>query len=476
MEENPANLNPTQHAATSLEEYEPQIELLPDYYEPYVGRERVEELKRLAEPITGRGWANVNSTFSGGGVAEMLRSAVPLARGLGIDARWYVIEGSEEFFRVTKKFHNLLQGQDQPISLDEIFGAYLDTIEENARNAHIVSDLIEIHDPQPTAMITNGVLYGNVLWRCHIDTSDPQRFVWRFLLPYINQCAGAVFTMPEFVGQGLRLPLYQIMPSIDPLAEKNHEYSESQALDILAPLLDATNVDPSRPIFAAVSRYDTHKNQRTILRAFDLLRRSNPGSPPPYLIFLGNSAADDPEGDAVLDEVRQMANEDPDVRFWLDVENNDQVVGALLRIARGFVHVPTREGFGLVVAEALWQGTPVIGSAVGGIKTQVLDGETGYLLQPLDTEAIAASMRRLLMEPAEGQALGAAGKEHVRRHFLLPELLRRYLVLMQFYTGMDETTPEFRLDQVSYSEIMHAVRARALSRRPASLEGIGSFA
>ncbi|MCK5423038.1 MAG: hypothetical protein KAJ08_12780, partial [Deltaproteobacteria bacterium] len=164
-------MDKTNHALHRLEEYVPDSNIGIEEYESYIGRERVDELKRLAEPLEGKGWANVNSTLMGGGVAEMLRSVIPLARGLGIKASWCVIEGEDDFFQVTKKFHNLLQGINDSISLDEIFGAYLDTIDENSQNTFIASDMVVIHDPQPVAMVMKGVILGNVLWRCHIDTT-----------------------------------------------------------------------------------------------------------------------------------------------------------------------------------------------------------------------------------------------------------------------------------------------------------------
>jgi len=441
-----------------LEEFQPERGIDIDDYEPFIGCERVEEIRRLASPLEGRSWANVNSTFMGGGVAEMLRSLVPLARSVGIKARWFTIKGSEEFFTVTKKFHNLLQGVDQPITLEEIFGAYLHTIDANSCSSMIASDLVVVHDPQPAAMIMNEVLFGHVLWRCHIDTSRPNEVVWRFLLPYINHCVGAIFTMPEFVGPGLRVPIYQIMPCIDPRAEKNHCYDRKEALEVLAPLFNQDNVDPERPIVAAISRYDVHKNQATIIKAFQRLRQERRQEPRPYLLLLGNTATDDPEGGVVLSQLQALAGDDPDIRFWVNVPDNDRVVGALMSLARVLVHVSTREGFGLVVSEALWQSTPVIGSRVGGIKEQVIDGQTGLLVEALDEEAVAAAMARLLDEPGLAETLGRQGQEHVRRHFLLPELLRRYLVLLSFYAEISPDLPEFRLDDLSYSEVLQAVR------------------
>ena len=445
---------------TQLNQFPTDSQLAPEAYEQYIGKKLVEELKYLAKPLQGKRWANINSTFEGGGVAEMLRSVIPLANGLGIDARWYAIDGDDEFFQVTKKFHNLLQGVYQPISIDEIFGAYLDTIYENANRTFIVSDMVVIHDPQPMGMVINGVIFGNILWRCHIDTSSPNHSLWRFLLPYINCYAGAIFTMPEFVGPGLHIPCYQIVPCIDPIAEKNHRYSDKEALSILSPLLNEHNIDPERPLLAAVSRYDVHKNQGAILEAFKKLRDERRYHRPPYLIFLGNSATDDPEGEEMLAGLKEDAGDDPDIRFWVNVENNNKVVGALMHLARAVIHVPTKEGFGLVVSEALWQETPVIGSSVGGVKKQVIDGETGYLVDPLNTEAIATKMERVLDYHEEADAIGKQGREHVRRNFLLPELVRRYLLLLRYYGGVSRDVPPFRIDQLSYSEVIQGIRIR----------------
>ena len=201
---------------------------------------------------------------------------------------------------------------------------------------------------------------------------------------------------------------------------------------------------PSGPIFAAISRYDRHKNQGTILKAFQRLGEEQRRDPRPYLIFIGNTASDDPEGGDVLNELRQQAGGHPDVRFCVNVEDNDRVVGALMSVARGFVHVSTREGFGLVVAEALWQGAPVIGSRVGGIKRQVIDGVTGYLVDPLDVDAIASRMASVLDDGGAAAALGREGREHVRRNFLLPELLKRYLILMRYYSRVSPDEPSFK--------------------------------
>jgi len=449
---------------SNLDEFNPKLTTSPDDYIPYIGKKRVENLKDLAGPLEGKEWSNINSTLLGGGVAEILSSLVPLARGLGLKAHWYALNGNHIFFQTTKKFHNMLQGLDLPLTMEEMFGSYLDTVEENARNCSIGSDMIVVHDPQPLALMAHGVLFGNVIWRCHIDTSKPNKTLWRFLLPYINQYAGAVFTMPEFVGPGLQLPLYEISPCIDPHAPKNKQYSKEEALEILEPLFKEFEVDADRPILAAISRYDIHKNQESILTAFNKLRRETNLKKPPYLILMGNTAADDPEGDAVLEMLKNKAGEDPDVKFWVNVKNNDIVVGALMSLAKGFIHVSTKEGFGLVVSEALWQGTPVIGSRVGGIIKQVEDGKDGFLVEPHDVDSIAKNMEWILENETEAEKLGQHGQDLVRKHFLLPALAEKYLTVMQHVMKLNKQIPSFRMNELTYNEVMDTIRNQGLTQ------------
>ena len=313
----------------ALAEYRPPAEIRPEDYSPHVGDERVNSLIELAKPLHGKTWVHISSSHDGGGVAEMLRGVIPLARGLGLDARWFVIEGNDAFFGVTQKFHNLLQGVDQPISQEEMQETYLGTIAENAKKTSIKADMIVVHDPQPLGLVAKDVLDGPTLWRCHIDTTSPNKTVWDFITPFVNRCDGAIFTEPMYARNGFTIPLFQIKPTIDPCAVKNHRYTDKEALAILDPLFKSTHVDPARPIIAAVSRYDIHKNQATIVEAFKRMKKENTFDRAPYLIFLGNSAVDDPEGAGMLDHLTAMAGNDPDVRFWVNVDDNDRVVGSL---------------------------------------------------------------------------------------------------------------------------------------------------
>jgi len=431
-------------------------------YEPFIGKEMLDDIKFLAGPLEKKVWANVNSTFVGGGVAEMLQSEVPFARGLGIDARWFVIEGSDEFFSVTKKFHNLLQGVDQDITLREIFHAYLDTIDENTREVKVVGHMVTIHDPQPATIIMNGNVYGHIFWRCHIDTSNASRRIWRFLLPYINQYEGAIFTSKDFVRENVQIPTYEIAPSIDPLREKNKHRTKKEALKILEPTFNANNIDPERPIVAAVSRYDIHKNQKRIIEAFKLLKKSLSKGMSPILIIVGNSATDDPEGTTMYEEIKKSAEGEKDIHLLLNVENNDQVIGSLMSLAKCFVHVSTKEGFGLVVSEALWQGTPVVGSKVGGITKQIVNGHNGFLVGPHETAEIAEAIKSILEDEPLRETFSKNAVQMVAQHYLLPHMVRKALVLMRYALEIDNKIPKFRLNELTYREITQALYGRTV--------------
>lgn len=431
-------------------------------YEPFVGKHFIDELKWLAEPLCGKVWANVNSTFIGGGVAEMLQGIIPLARGLGIDCRWFVLEGSSEFFAVTKKFHNLLQGVDQSITLEEIFHAYLDTLSENTKKVKIVGHLVTVHDPQPAALIMYGNIYGHIIWRCHIDTSSASRRIWRFLLPYINQYDGAVFTSKEFVKDDLQIPIYEVSPSIDPLREKNKLFSRKEALDNLRSLFHKHNIDPQRPIIAAVSRYDIHKNQRGIIQSFKLLKQGLSKKIKPLLIIVGNSATDDPEGMQMYNQMLEEVDNDKDIHLLLNVEDNDRVIGSLMTLADCFVHISTKEGFGLVVSEALWHGTPVIGSRVGGIKRQIVNGTNGFLVEPQDRSSTAKAMQSLIEDKQMCKKMGKEAHEYVKEHFLLPKMLKKDLMLMRYYLEIDNKIPLFRINDLTYQEIRQALYGRTV--------------
>lgn len=422
-------------------------ELLPRHTEAYagvIGQAKVERLKNLAIPLQDKSWAHINSTFVGGGVAEMLKSVVPIAKGLGIDTKWYCMEGNDDFYGITKGFHNSIQGVPHKFTLKDLLDTYLKTNKDNFEGRVMQEDFTIVHDPQPIASIVYGAFSGKVLWRCHIDTTEAIDTVWNFLLPYINNFDGAIFSMEEFVKEGINKPVYQIVPCIDPLTQKNRQRTMLDATNTLEPLFKEYKIDPNRPIVLAVSRYDVHKNQKTIIEAFKELKKDPEIKKlHPQLIIVGNSADDDPEGKAMYENILKIINKDPDIYPLVNISNNDENIGALMHLAEVFIHVSTKEGFGLVVTEALWQGTPVIGSNVGGIKLQVINDETGYLVEPMDVKTIAKHTKELLLDKEKRDLLGMQAIEHVRNNFLITTLVEKYLLLMRHYLGLSE--PTFRL-------------------------------
>ncbi len=418
-------------------EYPSLAPLNVEVFEPIIGKDKLDRLKAIAQPLKGRHWVHVSSTFAGGGVAEMLQSIVPITRGLDINSSWYCIEGEDEFFVTTKKFHNAIQGVQQDFSLDDL-RVYIDTNKANFNGSVISGDMIVVHDPQPCASIVHGNYLGNTVWRCHIDTTSADPLVWDFLSPYINNYQGAIFSMDEFVRPGIKVPNFIITPAINPLSVKNRQRTHEEAAATVADLFAEHHIDPSRPMLLAVSRYDVHKNQGTIIQAFKQMKQAGlGGDEKPILLLVGNLAADDPEGSAMYKKIQAEIGEDPDIFALLNIPDNDENIGALMRLAIGFIHVSTREGFGLVVTEAMWQGTPVIGSNVGGITLQVIEEETGYVVDPFDKERIAEKMGKIVRTAGDGEAMRQRAIDHVRDNFLITTQIEKYLLLMRYLLGID---------------------------------------
>jgi trehalose synthase len=389
-----------------------------DDYALLLGSGEIAELRALASRLGGRSVQMVNSTSVGGGVAEMLIRIVPLMTELNVPIRWDVITGGDDFFSITKAFHNALHGGrfDLP---DDSFKTFLAYSEQNRARLHFDADFTVIHDPQPAALIDSRPDHGgHWVWRCHIDLSNPNERVWRFLAPYVGRYDAAIFSSPAFA-QHLAIPQYLFYPSIDPLSEKNRELDA----DFVAGTLERFQVDSRRPILTQISRFDRLKDPIGVLRAYQNVKRYLDCQ----LVLAGGDAADDPEGEAVLAEVREAAGKDADVHIldlppWSALEIN-----ALQRASTIVIQKSLREGFGLTVTEALWKKKPVVAAAVGGIPTQVIHKHTGLLAHSV--EGTAYQIRFLLSNPAIAQRLGERGHEHVREHFLITSNVRRYLTL-----------------------------------------------
>jgi len=392
------------------------------HYATVAGEDVIAHLRQLAEPLAGMRVVHVNSTRVGGGVAEILAKLVPLTRELGIDARWEVIHGEPLFYQCTKNMHNALQGNALELPSEQR-QAYE---ENNLRNAQALRALLEeadfvfIHDPQPAGLLRHCPgRRGKWVWRCHIDVSRPHRPVWRYVRGFVAGFDASIFSLAAFA-RALPNPAYIVPPSIDPLSEKNVPLDEAE----IAQVRERFGLDPARPLVVQVSRFDRFKDPVGVIRAYRLSKRFVPDL---QLVLVGGAASDDPEGEAVLEEVRAAAAGDPDAHVLLLPPDAHRTINALQRAADIVIQKSTREGFGLTVTEGLWKGRPVIGGDTGGIRLQVIDHHTGFLVGT--PEGAALRIRYLLHEPAKRAVMGRKAREFVRENFLLTRQLREYLTL-----------------------------------------------
>ncbi len=387
-------------------------------YEPIVGKDVINELELLASKLTNVSVQHINSTSVGGGVAEILMRMVPLLKELGINTSWDVIKGGEKFFEVTKKMHNALHGQKVSFSQDEI-DLFIQTNEMNSREMDLRGDIMFIHDPQPIGLVSKRELIGHKwIWRCHIDFSHPDPFTWDFLKKYIEKYDVSVFSAPAFA-RDLKIPQVLISPSIDPLSDKNKDLPK----EVIDSVLDRFKIDKNRPIVTQISRFDYLKDPKGVIQVFQKVRKYIDCQ----LVLAGGGATDDPEGAKVFAEVQEIAANDPDIFLLLLPPGSDIEINALQRASSVVLQKSLREGFGLTVAEALWKSKPVIASAVGGIPLQIANKYSGLLTHTIEGTAFA--LKQLLQNPAYGLKLGANGKEHIRKNFLITRHLRDYMLL-----------------------------------------------
>ena len=389
-----------------------------DEYAALLGEGEIDELRVLAKPLRGRSIEMINSTAVGGGVAEILNRLLPLAEELELNMRWDVMTGGDDFYGVTKSFHNALHGA--PYHADpKDFEIFLACNERNLARLPLDAEFMIIHDPQPAALIEGRKPNGSHwAWRCHIDLSHPNRAVWDFLDKFVARYDAAMFSSPEF-SRALPIPQYLFYPAIDPLAEKNRDLDSG----FIARTLAQYHIDPHRPILTQISRFDRLKDPVGVIRAYRIVKRYFDCQ----LVLAGGGASDDPEGAVVLKEVQQEANGEADIHIielpaWAPLE-----VNALQRASTVVIQKSLREGFGLTVSEALWKKKPVVASAVGGILVQIIHKHTGLLAHSV--EGTAYQIRYLLSHPEIAAKLGENGYEHVKENFLITEKLKRYLTL-----------------------------------------------
>jgi len=391
-------------------------------YADVAGPDVIDHLRQLARPLKGKKVVHVNSTKVGGGVAEILDQLVPMKRELELDASWEVIDGNQDFYQATKGFHNALQGKEVHIP-ERLFEVYKETNRENVEKLKPIlqdADIVFIHDPQPAALLSMmPERKGKWIWRCHIDASQPRRTVWKFLRPFVEPYDASIFSLAGFA-QALPHMQYLIPPSIDPLSEKNIDIEDSE----VSRVRERFNIDPERPMVLQVSRYDWFKDPVGVIEAYKLTKSYLPLQ----LVLAGGGASDDPEGEEVLNAVREQAGDDPDIHVLLLPSDAHRTINALQRAADVVLQKSTREGFGLTVTEAMWKGKPVIGGDTGGIVLQVIDYHTGFLVNT--PEGAAFRMRYLLTHRDQIDIMGQKARRFVHDHFLLTRHLREYLTLM----------------------------------------------
>ncbi len=394
-----------------------------EQYAGVVGEEIIGHLRQLAEPLNGMRVVHINSTREGGGVAEILHRLIPLKKELGLNAIWEVVSGDAPFYQCTKKMHNAIQGDREDIS-EELYAHYeLINAQNHERLEPVLSeaDVVIIHDPQPAALLKHyPERKGKWIWRCHVDASNPHRPVWRYLRKHVIGYDAAIYSLPAFA-QPMDKPLYIVPPSIDPLSEKNVSLPDEEIERVRA----TYDIDPERPVICQVSRFDRFKDPVGVIEAYRLAKKFHPDL---QLILAGGGAADDPEGEEVFKEVETAAADDPDVHLLMLPPDAHRTINALQRIADIVLQKSLKEGFGLTVTEALWKGKPVIGGNVGGIRIQVVNHTTGFLVS--SPEGAALRIRYLLTHSKRMAAMSRNAKAFVTENYLLTRHLREYLALM----------------------------------------------
>ena len=386
-------------------------------------QEQMDRVRSLGLSLDGARVIHVNSTAVGGGVAEILKSMVPLMGDSGLDASWMVLEGAPEFFEITKRLHNLLQGAEGTLSKKEYetYVGYNERLAKSIKERGVEADVWVLHDPQTLPLASFLPEGSRIIWVCHIDLTLPNRQVVDQLAPLMKRADRVVFSLPQYVVDGLDTSRVRIIPpAIDPLTIKNREPKPKTVRDTLSRI----GLDPDRPMMSQVARFDRWKDPWGVIDAYRMVKESVPDV---QLAMLGViEAIDDPEAFDVLDKVVEYAKGDSDIHLYSDPKIvNQPEVGAVQKGAKVIMQKSLREGFGLTVTEAMWKGTPVIGGNCGGIRIQIDHGRTGYLVDTV--EECATAMLEILNNPDQAKAMGKLGREHVRQNFLITRILGDYL-------------------------------------------------
>lgn len=395
---------------------EPKLVQLEEY-ERFVGAETIDRIMAKSEPLRDLHVVHVNSTYYGGGVAELLSPLTLLLNNVGIKTGWRVIQGSPDFFSITKKMHNALQGESINFT-DLKMMIYEEVIFQNAARNHLDHDIVVIHDPQPLAMINHYRKRGPWIWRCHLDLTTPNRELWNYMRNFIEKYDAVIFSHPDY-SQELATPQVFFPPAIDPFSIKNRELTDDEMKNRLA----RYGIPTDLPIIVQISRFDRWKDPEGVIRVFCRVRQEVDST----LVLLGNVATDDPEGDRIFESIVRCREE----RIIILSQQDTALVNALQCKAAVVVQKSLREGFGLTVTEAMWKGAAVVGGNVGGIRHQIEDGVNGYLVS--SEEEAAQRIVTLLKDEKLRRSMGEKARESVRRKYLMTRLLEQYLDLFNSF-------------------------------------------
>jgi len=386
-------------------------------YQQFVGDKAIERIRHKAKPLHDFHVVNINSTYYGGGVAQLLSPMTLLMNSLGIQTGWRIVHGPPDFFSITKKMHNALQGADLNLSKRKM-ELYEEIVYQNAIRNHLDQDFIIVHDPQPLPMITHYAKKCPWVWRCHVDLSHPNEKLWKYLAPFIEKYDAAILSIKDYK-QDLEIPQLFFMPAIDPFSITNRDMSDAEMDDRLSHYKIPTDL----PLIVQISRFDHWKDPEGVIQAFRLARREVDCT----LVLIGNVATDDPEGEQVYSSLLGSRED----RIIIHSVQDGALVNALQRRAAVVLQKSLREGFGLTVTEAMWKGTPVIGGNVGGIRYQIKDGVNGFLVSSI--EEASQRIVQLVKDKKLRERLGKKAKETVTKKFLMTRYLEQYLDLFNSF-------------------------------------------
>ena len=394
-----------------------------DKYQEIVGESLIKKIRAEASSLSEYKMVHINSTYQGGGVAEILNSLIILLNDVGIETDWRILHGTLDFFTITKKFHNALQGEKINLSEKKKEIYYINNV-NNAIFSHINHDFVVVHDPQPLPIITCYKKRQPWIWRCHIDISTPMRELWDYLKMFILKYDAMIISMEKFKPRDIPdrvIPQYIIRPSIDPLNLKNREIPNSTILKYLAKY----DISQQKPVISQISRFDKWKDPEGMIKIFKMIKQKVDCQ----WILAGSMATDDPEGQDILENLEKIVGQEKDIRLIINAP--DILINVLQRSSSVVVQKSIKEGFAITVSEALWKGTPVVTSNVGGISSQVINGKNGYLLEPRDYAGFADKIIYLIKNPKVAKKLGEFGRSYIKNNFLITRHLLDYIQLMK---------------------------------------------